>query len=93
MQLVDKKFTMSYQCVTGDNKANGILGTIKSMSSRLREVHILFYSALVRSYLKYCIQFRLVQLKRERKLLETVQWRTMRMIKGLEQLSHKERLR
>jgi len=71
-----------------------MLGCIKrSVASRSREVILPLYSALVRPHLESCIQLWGHQHKKVMDVLEQIQRRTTKMIRGLEYLSYKDRLR
>ncbi|GAB0182548.1 hypothetical protein GRJ2_000720100 [Grus japonensis] len=92
--LVDEKPNMSRQSVLAVKKANLIQGCIKrSVTGRLKEVILPLYSALVRPHLEYCIQLWGPQYQKDINLLEWVQRRAMKMIRGLEHLSYEVRLR
>ena len=92
--LVDERLNTSRQCVLAAQKANCILGyTKRRVTSRSREVILPLCSAPLISHPEYCVQFWGPKHRKDMELLVQVQRRATKMVRGLEDLPYKDRLR
>ena len=85
---------MTQQYALSAQNASCILSCIKrSVASRVKEVTLPLYSALVRLHLEYCVQMWSPVYRRDMELLECIQRTATEMIQEMKHLPYEDRLK
>ena len=92
--LVSNDCKPSKQCLAAAKKANSTLGRMaRSVTYRDKVVWISLYKTYVRPILEYCVQAWRPWLAKDIKVLEDVQRRAVRQVRGLKSLTYEEKLK
>ena len=91
--IIDKNFKFTEQCANVVTKANQMLGIItRKIKYKSKDVIVKLYKTLVRPHLEYCMQFWSPLLAGEKKMIESVQRRALKLINGYKNISYVDRL-
>ena len=92
--IITNDIKVSNQCIKAAASANRTLGMIKrTFTSRSRNIIVPLYKSLIRPHLEFCIQAWRPHLKKDIDILEKIQKRATKCIKGMQCLSYEERLK
>lgn len=92
--VMHKSGKVARQCAEAAKKGNRALGQIKrTIVNKDKDTILRLYKSLVRPHLEYCVQAWSPDFKKDIDLLEAVQRRATKMIRGLGRLPYEERLR
>ena len=85
---------VSEQCRIAASKGNQVLGMIRRNITYKENILIVpLYKAIVRPHLEYCIQAWSAYLRKDIDMLEQIQRRATKLIPGLRDLRHEDRLK
>ena len=91
--IINQSMKPSRQCTAAATKANQILGFIRrTIISRDKNIIMNLYKTLVRPHLEYCVQVWSPYLQKDKEVLEKVQRRATKMIRGFGKMTYEERL-
>ena len=92
--IVNQDLKVANQCSVAVKAANRTLGLIKrTFTSRKKDIIVRLYKSLIRPHLEYCMSVWRLHYRKDIKLLEGVQRRTLKLIDGFNILSYEDRLR
>ena len=92
--IIKNNLKIDSQCAKASKKGNQILGLIaRTITCKDQAPMKILYKSLVRPKLDYCIQAWRPHLQKDIDLLEKVQRRATKMIKGFNKLKYEERLK
>ena len=91
--LMTNDMKVSSQCTSASGKANQMLGMIKrTFTSRNPDILLSLYKTIVRPYLEYATASWSPYYTKDKQLIERVQHRFTRMLRGFSTLQYEERL-
>jgi hypothetical protein len=92
--MVSRELKTSLQCAKAAAKASSVLGMIRRHFEDLDgDSFLILYKGFVRPHLEYCVQAWSPHLRKDIDLMEKVQRRATKMVRGLKQHSYQRRLK